>query len=255
MFFALSKLLYGLVSPLSWVVYPLLWALFVPRHRRRGVIAALVTLWLVSNDFLVSEALRWWEGDPVSVEKAPPFDVGIVLTGGIVSDGSAEVGRPSFGPTADRLLQPLLLMREGKIRNVLISGGSGKLFGAGLYPDEGQVAADFLKTVGIAPERIFRETRSRNTHENAQFSARILRQRFPNGRYLLVTTAFHRRRASACFRKAGIEATAFPVDFRRGPRTFNLAESVLPSAEALVRFDYLVHEWVGYLTYRVMGYC
>lgn len=247
MFFALSKLLYGLVSPLSWVIYPLLWAVFRPRHRRRGVLTALVILLLVSNDFLVSAALRWWEGTPAALPAAPPFDVAIVLTGGIVGDATGATGRPSFGPTSDRLLQPLLLVREGRVRHVLISGGSGKLFGAGLYPDEGRVAADFLQTVGVAPGRIFRETASRNTHENARFTARLLRERFPNGRYLLVTTAFHMRRAMACFRREGIDVTPYPVDFRAGPASA-AAATFWPSAEALDHFDRLVREWVGYLT-------
>lgn len=255
MFFALSKLLYGLVSPLSWVVYPLLWGLLMPRHRRRALLASVVILWVISNDFLVSEALRWWEGPPVSVENAPPFDAAIVLTGGIVGEGSFNANRPSFGPTTDRLLQPMLLLKRGKVRNLLISGGSGKLFGPDLYPNEGEVATNFLKTVGVPPSRLFRETASRNTYENARFSAKLLRQRFPNGRFLLVTTAFHMRRAAACFRRAGVAFTPYPVDFRSGPRTLNPTESLWPNAEALTRFDLLVHEWIGYLTYRAMGYC
>jgi uncharacterized SAM-binding protein YcdF (DUF218 family) len=255
MFFALSKLLYGLISPLSWVVYPLLWGVLVPRHRRRAMLASASILFVISNDFLVSEALRWWEGPPVTLAGQTPFDVAIVLTGGIVGEGSARADQPSFGPTTDRLLQPLLLLKAGAVQNVLISGGSGKLFGTGLYPDEGRVAADFLKNVGISPTHIYREDASRNTYENAQFSARMLRQRFPKGRFLLVTTAFHLRRAAACFRKAGVEFTPYPVDFRSGPRTVNLAESIWPNAEALARFDFLVHEWVGYLTYRAVGYC
>lgn len=255
MFFALSKLLYGLVSPLSWVIYPLLWGLFLSRHRRRATGIALGILLLISSDLLVSETLRWWETDPVSVEDAPPYDVAIVLTGGIVSDGSLEAGRPSFGPTSDRLLQPLRLLQAGKVRRVLISGGSGNLVGSDLYPDENRIAAEFLHSVGIGQARILRETRSRNTHENARFSAQLLRRQFPKGgRFLLVTTAFHMRRAVACFEKAGLPVTPYPVDFRSGPRGL-AASTYWPSTDALDRFDRLVREWVGFAMYRLAGYC
>ncbi len=254
MFFALSKILYGLVSPLSWVVYALLVALVWRRYRRRALGVALVVLLLISNDFLVSEALRWWEGSPVVLDHEPPFDVAIVLTGGIVGEGSAHRNHPSFGSSSDRLLQAFLLLKQGRVRQILISGGSGKLFGPDLYPDEGQVAARFLRACGVDSAQIRLETRSRNTHENARFTAEMLKNSGIKGRYLLVTTAFHMRRATACFRKAGLPVTPYPVDFRAGPAGWS-AVHFWPTTDALDRFDRLVREWVGYLTYRVMGYC
>jgi uncharacterized SAM-binding protein YcdF (DUF218 family) len=166
------------------------------------------------------------------------------------------VGRehPSFGPASDRLLQPLLLFRRGQVRQILISGGSGKLTGPDLFPDENQVAADFLMTCGVDSSRIWRETRSRNTAENARFTARQFGRMLAGKRLLLVTTAFHERRAVACFAKAGLRVTPYPVDFRAGPPAWAV-RSFWPSTDALDLFDRLVREWVGYVTYRLVGYC
>ena len=252
MFFVLSKLLYGLVSPLSWVFYALFWGIFSKRHRRRALTTALVLLYLISNDFLVNALLRVWEGSsPKSIVGA--YDTAIILTGGMVSEGSKSGEEYSFGPASDRLLQPLLLYKKGRIKRILISGGEAKLSESKIFPDEGRIAADFLSLCGVPASAVERESRSRNTHENARYSAELLRRR-PQQRILLVTSAFHMHRASACFAKAGLMVTPYPVDFRAGPAKV-LPGQFWPSEEALERFNRLVHEWVGFVTYRIFGYC
>ncbi|MCY7353457.1 MAG: YdcF family protein [Cytophagaceae bacterium] len=251
MFFVLSKLLYGLVSPLSWVFYALIWAVFSRRYRRRAVLVAMAILYLGSTDFLVSRLLRGWEDDPVELT-GKPYDVAIILTGGILSEGSRSREDYSFGPSSDRLLQPLLLYKKGRIKRILISGGEAKI-SEGIFPDEGQIAADFLKACGVDSSAIRREGRSRNTYENARYTAELLRKQ-PQQRLLLVTSALHMKRATACFRHAGLTVTPYPVDFRSGP-TGIAPGQFWPSEEALERFNRLVHEWVGYFTYRVLGYC
>ncbi|MBC7892898.1 MAG: YdcF family protein [Sphingobacteriaceae bacterium] len=254
MFFVLSKLFYALIAPLTWVLYAFAWAWISARYRRKALLTGLGLLYLISNPLLVSFATRNWEGYPVSLGKQPPFDLAIVLTGGIVSDGSYKSGLISFGPSADRLLQPLLLYKRGKVARILISGGSGRVQGSELFPDEGKVAAQFLSACGVDSARILLESASRNTHENTQFTAQLLKQKRLGGRLLLVTSALHMPRAAACFRKAGLTVTPYPVDFRAGPPLVTVS-SFWPSVEALYQLNFLVHEWVGYLTYRMMGYC
>ena len=68
-----------------------------------------------------------------------------------------------------------------------------------LRSEEGQQTAREL----IAKADILIENDSRNTYENAVNSAKMLNTSYPNGRLLLVTSAFHMRRSLACFRKTG----------------------------------------------------
>jgi len=253
MFFLLSKLVYALIAPLSWVVYAFLWAWLSRRHRRRAVLLGLVLLYVISNPLLVSGLLRSWEGSPVSIDAQPPFDMAIVLTGGIVGEGAPNQRTASFGPAADRLLQPILLWKQGRVRQLLISGGSGRVQAITFYPDEGRFAAEVARSFGVDSGKVWLEPNSRNTYENAQFSAKLLRRRSATQRLLLVTSAMHLPRATACFEKAGLHVTPYPVDFRAGPSVVTLS-SFWPSGESLVQFSYLFKEWVGFLTYRVMGY-
>ncbi len=58
--------------------------------------------------------------------------------------------------------------------------------------------------MGIAPERVTIEDKSRNTDENARFTAAIVHPQ-PSQRWIIVTSAFHMPRAMGIFEKAGFQ--------------------------------------------------
>ncbi len=66
--------------------------------------------------------------------------------------------------------------------------------------------------MGIAPDRLILEERSRNTDENAERTAELLGSQ--GGTVVLVTSAFHMPRSVGLFRSAGIEVVPWPVDYR-----------------------------------------
>ena len=78
---------------------------------------------------------------------------------------------------------------------------------------EAQEARKLLIELGVDPSRITLEDASRNTDENARFTATLVRPQ-PKQRWLLVTSAFHMPRSMGLFEKAGFNVTAFPVAFR-----------------------------------------
>lgn len=92
------------------------------------------------------------------------------------------------------------------------------------------------------------EPRSRDTRENADFSAAILR---PAGvrRILLVTDAMHMPRAHAAFERAGLEVIDAPTMlFGDQDLTFS---DWLPSAEGMRRSWYASYEWIGIAWYML----
>lgn len=92
------------------------------------------------------------------------------------------------------------------------------------------------------------EDQSRNTVENAAYSAPIL-QRAAVRRILLVTDAMHMRRAQGVFAQAGLQVVAAPTLFSSNkPLTLS---DFLPSAEGLGRSHYALHEWLGMAWYCV----
>jgi uncharacterized SAM-binding protein YcdF (DUF218 family) len=94
----------------------------------------------------------------------------------------------------------------------------------------------------------WQETASRNTEENAEFSANILEMEKIR-RILLVTDAMHMPRSVKSFERHGMEVVPAPtVFFSREPRTLM---HLLPTAENLRRSYYALYEWIGMAWYAM----
>jgi uncharacterized SAM-binding protein YcdF (DUF218 family) len=94
------------------------------------------------------------------------------------------------------------------------------------------------------------EDQSRDTAENAAYSARIFKAAGIK-RVLLVTHAMHMPRAKAEFLRHGVEVVAAPTLFYS--RATWSAYMLIPSASGMYRSFYAVHEWIGLGWYRVRG--
>lgn len=141
------------------------------------------------------------------------------------------------------------------MRKILISGGPGNLpFRRKNVSDEGQLVARFLVVSGVRHGDIVFENKSRNTHENARFTARILRDRFGTNRCVLVTSAWHMRRAVACFQHENVRPIPFPGAFLSSRRSFEPGEYILPREQPFTDSYYVVRELVGHVAYWVVGY-
>lgn len=134
---------------------------------------------------------------------------------------------------------------------VLVSGGNGASGKTPLASVQAYTKADAMSTAlrddfGIPVKWV--ESRSRDTGENAAYSAALLRGTGVT-RILLVTDAMHMARARAVFARAGLEVVDAPTMFfgdqARGWTAW------VPSAEGMRRSSYAVYEWLGIVWYRL----
>ncbi|GAA4408820.1 YdcF family protein [Nibrella viscosa] len=261
MFYFLSKTISYLLTPAGWLFCTLLLAVATRNQTRRrwAVGVALVLFWMLGNGCLTNELVIWWEPAPAAL----PTDtiahnrVAVVLTGGMVNVSKRIIPQhPLLAGEADRMGQALYLYKTGIVRKILISGGSGNLFVVPVsVVQEGQAAAEFLRLAGVRSQDILWEPKSRNTYENALYSAKILREQLQTDRCILVTSASHMRRAEACFQKQGIRVVPYPGAFRGHARTWSPASWLLPTEEALQDAHSIIREIAGLITYRLAGYC
>lgn len=257
MFFFLSKALNFLLVP-HFIVLLLLFCAVVTRRRpkvKKLVIFSILILFVFSNNYLVNKAFRWWEGPSVNLKSINgTYDVGIVLTGGLISINNLATDHPELGNHSNRFFQAYLLYKEGKIKKILITGTDGPaLLRRNL--DEAWQASRLLIKWSVPEEDIILERKSRNTRENALFSKAILDEQFPQKKVLLITSAFHIRRSVGCFNKAGIVCDYFPTDFYSYSFKPALKDFILPDQETYGNAYLLWHEWIGFLVYKAMGYC
>ena len=175
---------------------------------------------------------------------------GILLLGGAVdADDTAALGQVSTNEAGDRVLATIRLAARHPDARIVISGGAGTVWTTG--PAEAPITARYLCDIGIDPDRITVEDRSRTTFENAVFTRALVDPKVGE-RWLLVTSAWHMPRAVGVFRQAGFPVTPFPVDARTGGRA-NVLRPFAFASEGLRRLDVGVKEWAGLVGYRLSG--
>ena len=84
MFFVLSKVLFFLIQPINWIVWPLIYALFGKKKkwRKRALILSLSTGLFFSNHFIFNQFVKLWEVDTITTpDIKKPYDIGILLGG------------------------------------------------------------------------------------------------------------------------------------------------------------------------------
>ena len=176
---------------------------------------------------------------------------GIVMLGGAVDTHiTAERGQPTLNEAGERITAVAELSRRFPQARLLLSGGASDL--ASHEPvTESAVARDLLVGLGLEPQRVELEERSRTTCENAEQSLLVANPKVGD-RWVLVTSASHMPRAVACFRAAGFSVIPYPVDYRtRG--TADLRGPMVSIADGLQALDLAAHEWIGLATYRPFG--
>jgi len=190
---------------------------------------------------------RWYPSEPAGKMELTADAGAIVVLSGDVE--TPEPHRPitHLGPATEiRLEHALWLYRKGRRLPILVTGGITKG-----QRSIGSIMADRLRAEGIPPEHILLEGAAANTHQNAVFSARILRDR-GIGKVLLVTEAYHMLRSEKCFRKQGIEVVPAPCAYRTLELDWQWLK-LFPDAKAARQNDEIMHEWIGLIAYRLQG--
>ncbi len=233
--------------PLTWIIILLILAYFRRKKAdfKKWIISSVIVFLVFSNSLLFNIVLSAWEGR--NTETAETYD-GVIILGGYSSWNESH-NMVSYNQSSDRLIQGVKVYKKGIADKIVLSGGSGIL----LKPDEKESAwvSSFLLELGIPKEDIIIENDSRNTHENALFLSKMLDLK---GKYLLVTSAFHMRRARACFEKQGINCDHFRVDYFTDKDDYTLETFIVPSAYALAGWQIVIKEWIGYCVYSMRGF-
>lgn len=247
MFFFLSKVLSFLVDPFFWIILMFLISIFHYKKylRRTYFIIGVTLIFVFSNSFIFNYFNNLWTISKADVKEH--FEIGILL-GGMISLSSSE-DNIQFSNHNDRLLNTLDLFNNKKIDKILITGASGSL---NSELKESHILKKFLIRVGIPDSCILIEEKSKNTHENAIYCKEILKNYSKKNSYLIITSKYHMRRSLACFKKTNLEV--YPYIKKSDRKHFDLEWIVLPQSNILFEWKVLLHEVVGYVTYKIVGY-
>jgi uncharacterized SAM-binding protein YcdF (DUF218 family) len=177
------------------------------------------------------------------IPKDPKGDVIILLGGGInpESPDISGIGVPLEG-MLDRIVTAVRLQKRLNIP-VIVSGG--KMFSR--KTSEASIVKRFLIDLGVPSDKIITEEKSRDTIENARYSQEIcIKAGFLHP--ILVTSAYHMRRAVMSFEKTGMNVLPFPSGFQTSPEKKYYWFDYLPTDFDVVRKT--MKEYLGLLFYK-----
>jgi uncharacterized SAM-binding protein YcdF (DUF218 family) len=182
------------------------------------------------------------------IRQLPNSVQGIILLGGAFEgDLTTEWNQPQLNSHAGRLTAFLGLARQYPNLQLIFSGGSPAFSDKRWL--ESDIARDLFASLGVTPDRILFENRSRNTCENAIYTAQLVKPS-EQQMWVLVTSAMDMPRAVGAFRKVGFRILPYPVDYTTGKSlTLKLSPTV---ARNLGSLDHAIHEWLGLLAYHLM---
>ena len=173
-----SKYAIWLLSPLGTAFCLVGLALLLARYRRvRSGSAvgslALVWLWLWSMPVLSHWLANQVENQfaQVPIASVAPAQV-IVVLGGAVSPPMKGYVEIDLKAAADRVWYAARLFHAGKAPIVLLSGGGGGDIERQAFSDA-RAMAIFLHDLGVPATALLLEESSRNTRQNAAFSAAL----------------------------------------------------------------------------------
>lgn len=252
MFFVLSKFLGFLLLPQGLLMI-LSFVIILNRKNHTKVkkisILGIFLTYIFCSTFFVKLLASFMEVPHKTLTNVEKSKFGILLTGGLVKENSSYINNIQLGGSADRMWKAVQLYKANKIDKVIVSGGD-------FLPkkdSENDYAKTFLILNGIPKDSILQEKRATNTYENALYTSQLLKnvQGTKNG--VLITSAYHLKRANACFKKQGLRLQLYPSGQMIGTGKWNIFH-LLPMAENFHKSELLIKELAGMLVYKLKGY-
>ena len=170
----------------------------------------------------------------------------IVVLGGGTLDASWIGIRAGLPAEAEaRVVQGVILYRRYHIPLIMV-GGSGNP-ATSTIPDA-DIMGMLARSLGVPSKNIIMENKSRNTLEGAREVSSQIRGR----RIILVTSAYHMKRAAAMFRKQGFEVIPSPTAYLSEQKPVTLY-SFIPHADRLDASASACSEYLSLRWYSLTG--
>lgn len=254
---AVHKIVMFCATPLTVGVALLLAGLVVAvRRQRKGqpigrwgvalVSVALAWLWLWSTPLMTRMiGLPLERLYPSQLAETMPESDAILLLGGGMGANTNAVPYAEMWSSADRVWHAARLFKAERAPKITLSGSGVK-----------ETTVPLLKDFGVPEEALVYLEDAKNTEDEARMIAEYFKNEgVENPKLLLVTSAWHMRRAEWLFKRAGLDVVLAATDYEStvhfGDEPIGFAD-FLPDACSMFGNAYLFKEYFAYWCYRLL---
>lgn len=230
----------AVVTPVNIGLVILAGALVWRRARGWLVGAGIAWIWLWSTPLMFGLLGRGLEkyAPMMRVEAHGAADAIVILGGGMGIPETSDWPYVEAWAGADRVLHGARVFKSGKAPRIFCTGDGAE-----------QSTVPLLEELGV-PREVITCLDAKNTEEEAMRVAREAKK------VILVTSAWHMRRAELMFRNAGQEVECAPCDYetivRKGKRFSFEWGDLWPTSEMQFYNTYLFKEHYAYWGYKIL---
>ena len=221
-------------------------AFILKRSRKAGLVQLVigVFMWIFALGSISNALYKGLESE-FSLNRAVKGDV-IVLLGGGINDEAPDLS--GIGTPSQEMLERIVaaVRLQGRL-NVPVIATGGSFIHQNI--SEAAVTKRFLIELGVPSRMVILEDKSRDTIENARFTGEICRK---SGFHtpILVTSAYHLKRAVMSFNKVGIKVIPFPAGIKSTTQSEFVWVDVLPTDYRDV--SRALKEYLGLVYYQII---
>ena len=225
---------------------------FVFRKKVKFIYSAFIFLIIFSNGLFADILWRFLEHPwkRLDYSLVAPSDGIVVLSGGLhLPPGNSRIIE-WYDP--DRFHAGINLYNANKSNRLIFTGGINPL--SSDLPPEGDIYIKEAILIGLPKEDLFTTYPVNNTFQEAKAIKKLLNDELPliQNRIILVTSAFHMKRAKKIFESEGISVQPYPVDFKSNKSFISSLRNPLkwmPSSSSLNKSSSGIREIIGRFIY------
>mgnify|MGYP001033743441 FL=1 len=217
---------------------------------KKNILIVILFLWTFSIGFVAD--LLWklveYPWQRIDENSAPAADAIVVLSNNGLNTAPGKANIIEWRDP-DRFFAGVTLFQKGKAPRLFFTGGVIPY--EKTLKDEGTLYKEHAVSLGIPSSAVLTTNRVVNTAEEAIAIRRMLNTSNSPSKILLVTSAFHMKRAKKQFERQGLLVHPFPVDFKTTKSSpWQSPYQWIPNAQSLNRSSQALREFLGRAIYR-----
>ena len=254
-FYSLSKALWSIFQPTQILVYLLLLVLilsFFNKNKFSKIVSSITIILFILIIFLPNGTYLLWKlEDTYTIPKSFPNKIdGILILGsGINPFLTYQHSQIILNEKIERITESIKLMKQFPDAKGVYSEGAPITAKTKLTNID--VVKMFYKEMGADNKKIIFENKSRNTYENFIFSRKFINNN-NSDKWILLTSAYHMKRAMSVAEKLELNFIPYPVDYRLQTAYNWKLVYIVKGRNFLTNlnhFQLAVHEYIGLIVY------